>query len=145
MTRHPSVPADQTGWIPLGTATTDTAMLAFVDPAFAGLLGDLWASRYLDEDGDPLPRDNDAPEPEHEIIEFEEMDLGDEGDQAVLISTHSDGGWIVEGRLGDMYGEGRMVLMEVRVRVWYCGCSCHEDSDEPPACTGDCHDEDPAA
>ena len=85
---HPSVPDNQTGWVTLGTITTDTAMLAMVAPEMAGLLSDTWTPRYLGEDGQPLPPADEMPE--HELIEFEELQLGDEGDRAVLLAAAHD-------------------------------------------------------
>ena len=146
MPRHPSVPDNQTGWIRLGIATTDTALLAIVGPEMAGVLSDTWLPRYLGEDGEPLERPPGQLPPEHESVEFEELELGDEGDRAVLLSVHADGGYIIEGRFGDFYGEGHMTLLEVRIRIWACCCACHDGQDEGQtyACAGDCHDADPA-
>ena len=142
MPRHPSVPDNQTGWIRLDAVTTDTAMIAIVAPESAGSLGDDWTARYLDEDGEPLERPA-GPPPEHEVVEFEELEAGDE--RAVLVTTLADGGYIVEGRFGDVYGEGHMTLLEVRIRIWGCCCTCHDsDPDGGATCDGDCHDEDPS-
>ena len=138
MPRHPSVPGNLTEWIHLGVVSTDTAMFAIVAPEMAGILGDQWTSRYLDEDGEPREPDHQA---EHELVQFEEMPVGDE-DTAVLFATGSDGGYAVEGRFGEMYGDGHMSLIEVRLRIWGCGCTCH-DEDPGNTCDGDCHDEDP--
>lgn len=143
MPRHPSVPANQTGWVKLGVVGTDTALIAIVAPEVAGILGDEWGSRYLDEDGEPLPP-ADGPAPEHELVEFEEFPIGDDDDHAVLFTTHADGGYLVEGRFGDVMDNGRAELLEVRIRLWYCECTCHDDADEPPECQGTCHDADPA-
>jgi hypothetical protein len=140
MPRHPSVPENLTGWIHLGVASTDTAMFAIVAPELAGILGDEWASRYVGDDGEPLPEP--AGPAEHELVEFEEIPVGDQ-DHAVLFATGSDGGYLVEGRFGEMYGDGHMSLTEVRIRVWGCACTCHEEDPEN-TCDGDCHDEDPA-
>ncbi|HEY1324730.1 MAG TPA: hypothetical protein VGF32_31015 [Streptosporangiaceae bacterium] len=140
---HPSVPADQTGWIKLGIVSTDTAMLAIVAPEVAGCLGDDWTARYLGEDGEPLERPPGAPPPEHEMVEFEELGVGDQ-DTAVLFATRCDGGYLVEGRFGNADGGGQMSLMEVRIRIWYCLCDCHDD--DPPEenrCDGSCHETGP--
>jgi hypothetical protein len=145
MTRHPSVPDNQTGWVRLGVVTTDTALLAIVGPEMAGVLSDTWLPRYIGEDGEPLERPPGQLPPEHESVEFEELELGDEGDRAVLLDVHADGGYIIEGRFGDVYGEGHMTLLEVRIRIWGCCCTCHDsDSDGGARCDGDCHDEDPS-
>jgi hypothetical protein len=140
VTRHPSVPDNLTGWVQLGVVSTDTAMLAIVAPEMAGILSDEWNARYIGEDGKALPRP--ASPPEHELVEFEEMPVGDV-DRAVLFATHNDGGWLVEGRFGDIYGG--MSLTEVRIRIWACECTCHDSQDpqQHVACEGDCHDEDP--
>jgi hypothetical protein len=143
MPRHPSVPGSLTGWVHLGAADTDTAMFAIVAPELAGILGDEWTARYLDEDGEERPRDLDAGPELHELVEFEEILVGDQGDRAVLITTHSDGGYPVEGRFGDIYGDGHMSLIEVRLRIWVCECSCHGSTGRIDTCDGDCHDEDP--
>jgi hypothetical protein len=37
-----------------------------------------------------------------------------------------------------------MELTEVRIRIWGCGCTCH-DEDPENTCDADCHDEDPPA
>jgi hypothetical protein len=141
MPRHHSVPDNQTGWIRLGTVSTDTAMFAIVAPEMAGVLGDDWTARYLGEDGEPLPPP--ARPSEHELVEFEELDVGD--DKAVLFTTHCDGGYLVEGRFGDIYGGGHMSLTEVRIRIWVCECTCHDsEPDGGATCDGDCHDEDPS-
>ena len=89
--------------------------------------------------GEPLPEP--AETPEHELVEFEEIPVGDQ-DHAVLFTTGSDGGYLVDGRFGELYGDGHMSLTEVRIRIWGCACTCH-DSDPENACDGDCHDEDP--
>jgi hypothetical protein len=142
MPRHPSVPENLTEWVHLGVVSTDTAMFAIVAPELAGILGDEWTSRYLDEDGEIRePAGPAEPEPEHELVEFEEIPVCDQ-DHAVLFTTHSDGGYLVEGRFGEMYGDGDMSLTEVRIRIWGCDCSCH-DGDPENTCDGDCHDEDP--
>jgi hypothetical protein len=140
MPRHPSVPGNQTGWIHLGTVTTDTAMFAIVAPELARILGEEWTTRYLGEDGEPLP-DPDTP-PEHELVEFEEVPVGDQ-DHAVLFTTHIDGGYIVEGKFGE-HAPGSPELIEVRMRLWACDCTCHDLDDTDLFCDGDCHDEDPA-
>lgn len=130
MPRHNSVPDNQTGWIHLGTVTTDTAELAIVAPEIAAVLGDEWCSvaAYI---------------PNEELVEFEQVNVGDEGDTALLFHTYSDGGYLVEGRFGDE-GGGHMRLMEVRIRIWWCGCSCHgSEPDGENTCDGGCHDEDP--
>lgn len=134
MPRHPSVPDNQTGWIPLGTATTDTAMFAIVAPEMAGVLGDDWTARYIGQDGEPLPEPVETPE--HELVQFEELEVGDH-DTAVLFATHIDGGYIVEGKFSGAE------LIEVRMRLWACDCSCHDSDDGDLTCDGDCHDEDP--
>jgi hypothetical protein len=135
---HPSVPQNVTGWMRLGVVDTDTAMFAIVTPELAAILGDEWTSRYLDEDG----QSREQTDPEHEMVQFEEMPVGDHDDSAFLFATGSDGGYAVEGRFGDPYGDGSMELIEVRIRIWGCGCTCH-DSDLDNTCDGDCHDEDP--
>ncbi len=103
---------------------------------------DDWTARYLGDDGEPLER-APGPPPEHEMVEFEELEAG--GERAVLVNVHADGGYIIEGRFGDVYGEGQMTLLEVRIRIWACCCTCHDGQDEAQtyACTGDCHDADP--
>ena len=64
---------------------------------------------------------------------------------AVLVTTHSDGGYIIEGRFGDIFGGGHMSLLEVRIRIWACCCACHDqDEDQRYDCDGGCHDADPA-
>jgi hypothetical protein len=140
MPRHPSVPENLTGWIHLGVVSTDTAMFAIVAPELAGILGDDWASRYVGPDGEPLP--TPAEPPEHELVQFEEIPVGDQ-DHAVLFATGSDGGYLVQGRFAD-YGDGGAELAEVRIRLWGCGCACHAQDPEN-TCDGDCHDEDPPA
>lgn len=137
MPRHPSVPASQTGWVPLGTVSTDTAMIAIVAPELAATLGDQWTARYLDDDGEPR---EPGPAQEHDLIEFEEVPVGDQ-DHAVLLAVHCDGGYLVEGKFADTPGGGAE-LTEVRIRLWACTCTCH-DSDAEPTCEGDCHDDDP--
>jgi hypothetical protein len=107
----------------------------------AGSLGDQWTGRYLDEDGQPLQR----PEPSglRDVFEFEEFEAGD--DRAVLVATHADGGYIVEGRFGNIYSKDHMSLMEVRIHIWCCECTCHDsDPDGGARCDGDCHDADPS-
>lgn len=80
MPSRPSVPDNQTGWILLGIATTETGLLAIVAPGNAGSLGDDWTSSHIGEDAEGLP------EPaEHELPEFQE--LVSEGDSAVLFSS----------------------------------------------------------
>jgi hypothetical protein len=139
MPRHPSVPSDQTGWVRLGVVDTDTATIAIVAPELAASLGDEWTGRYLDENGEPLETPND------DTGEFEELEYGENGDRSVLFTTHCDGGYLVEGRFGDMYGDDHLCLMEVRIRIWYCQCTCHDqDEDARSRCAGDCHDADPA-
>jgi hypothetical protein len=139
MPRHPSVPDDQTGWVRLGVVTTDAATIAIVGAEMAASLGDEWLGRYLGDDGKPLEI------PKDDMGEFEEFEAGDDGDRAVMFTTHSDGGYVVEGRFGDLYGDDHLCLMEVRIRIWGCLCTCHDG--EPArenTCDGDCHDEDPA-
>jgi hypothetical protein len=138
MPQHSSVPKNLTGWIRLGVVTTDTATFAIVGAELAGILGDDWSARYVDEDGEPLPDSEVRDEP----VEFEEVPVGDQ-DRAVLFTTHSDGGYLVEGRFGEMYGDGHMSLTEVRIRIWGCECTCHEADPENNTCDGSCHDEDP--
>jgi len=140
MPRHPSVPANRTGWVHLGAVDTDTAMFAIVAPELAGILGDEWTARYLDEDGEALPAPDETPE--HELVEFEEIEV-DGQDRAVLFTTHADGGYPVEGRFADL-GGGHMSLTEVRIRIWVCECTCHGSTGRVDTCEGDCHDEDPA-
>jgi hypothetical protein len=137
MPRHPSVPQNLTGWIHLGAVTTDTAMFAIVAPELAVILGDDWTSRYLDEDGQP----RESTDPEHEMVQFEEMPVGDQ-DSAFLFATGSDGAYAIEGRFGDIYGDGSIDLLEVRIRIWGCECTCHQDHPDN-TCDGDCHDSDP--
>jgi hypothetical protein len=137
MPRHPSVPENLTGWVHLAVVSTDTAMFAIVAPELAAILGDQWTSRYLDEDGQP----REQTDPEHEMVQFEEVPVG-EIDKAFLFATGSDGGYAVDGRFGDMYGDGSVDLIEVRIRIWGCGCTCHE-TDPENTCDGDCHDDDP--
>jgi hypothetical protein len=134
MPRHPSVPGNQTGWIRLGIATTETGLLAIVSPENAGSLGDDWTSRHIGEDVEEL-----SEHAEHELPEFQE--LVSEGDSAVLFSTHEDGGYFVEGRFGDFMGG--TTLIEVRLRLWACGCRCHDGEPAEVKCEGDCHDDDP--
>jgi hypothetical protein len=137
MPRHPSVPENLTDWIHLGVVSTDTAMFAIVAPELAAELGDDWTSRYVGKDGQPREQAN----PEHEMVQFEEVPVGDQ-DSAFLFATGSDGGYVVEGRFGDIPGTGSADLVEVRIRIWGCGCSCH-DGDPENTCDGGCHDEDP--
>lgn len=138
--RHPSVPDNQTAWLRLGAVTTDTALIAIVAPEMAGSLGDEWTGRYLGEDGEPLQ--DPATTELHDVAEFEEFEAGDT--RAVLVATHADGGYVVEGRFGEVYGGGHMSLMEVRIRIWCCECTCHDsDPDGGATCDGDCHDADP--
>jgi hypothetical protein len=138
MPRHPSVPADQTGWVHLGVVDTDTATITIVAPELAASLGDEWTGRYIDEDGEPLKN------PKDDLAEFEELEYGENGDRAVLFTTHADGGYVIEGRFGDLYGDNHLCLMEVRIRIWSCLCTCHDqDQDAALACEGDCHDADP--
>ena len=106
--------------VELGTVTTDTAMLAIVGPEMAGVLSDQWTARYLDADGEPLS--HDGPPELHELVEFEELELGDEGDRAVLVATSVDGGYVVEGRFAD----GHMNLVEIRVSICDYLCGCHD-------------------
>jgi hypothetical protein len=141
MPRHPSVPDNRTEWVHLGAVDTDTAMFAIVAPELAGILGDEWTARYLDEDGEARPRDPDA-EPElHELVEFEEVEIDDDQDRAVLFTTHADGAYPVEGRFADI--GGHMSLTEVRIRIWVCECTCHGSTGRVDTCEGDCHDADP--
>ena len=140
MTRHPSVPENLTRWVHIGVVSTGTAMFAIVAPELAGVLGDEWTSRYLDENGELLPQPDETPE--HELVQFEDVPVGDEGDSAVLFTTGSDGDYLIEGRFGDIYGDGHMSLTEVRIRIWGCGCTCHH-GDPENMCEGDCHDSDP--
>jgi hypothetical protein len=136
MPRHPSVP-DHLGWICLGKVTTDTAQLAIVGPEMAGVLSDQWTSHYLDEDGQPRDLPVDTPGPTGEI------EVGDEGDLAVLADVFADGTYIVEGRMADA-GDGAE-LREIRIRLWICECTCHGDEDPTDhLCEGDCHDANPA-
>jgi hypothetical protein len=111
-------------------------MFAIVTPEMSGVLCDKWMARYLGEDGAPLETPQDA-----DAGSFEEVEVGD--DRAVLVATGSDGGYAVEGRFGDTYGDGHMSLTEVRIRIWGCACSCH-DEDPENTCEGDCHDADPS-
>jgi hypothetical protein len=140
MPRHPSTPDNQSGWIHLGAASTETGLLAVVAPEIAAVLGGEWTARYLDDDGNPLPEP--AEPPRHELVEYEEIETGDDH-VAVLVATHADGAWKVDGKFADCPGGGRE-LIEVRIMLWGCECTCH---DEQPAelntCPGDCHDEDP--
>jgi hypothetical protein len=139
VTRHPSVPGNQTGWVHLGNVSTDTATITIVAPEMAGSLGDQWTGRYLDEDGEPLEI------PKDDMGEFEELEASEGGDTAVLFTTHADGFYAVEGRFGDMYGEDHLCLMEVRIRIWYCLCTCHDGQDpDHNRCDGSCHDADPS-
>jgi hypothetical protein len=134
--RHPSVP-NAIGWILLGRVTTDTGALAIVGPEMAGLFGDQWTARWLDEHGELLQ----TPHPD-ELSEGE-IPVGVDGDLAVLASVFADGTYIVEGRMADA-GDGAE-LCEIRIRLWICECTCHGEED--PAghlCEGDCHDQDPA-
>lgn len=145
----PLPPGEQTGWIRLGIASTETGMLAIVAPECAGILGDDWIARYVGEDGELLPEPS-AP-PEHELLQFEELELvGEEDTTAVLITVAADGGYLVEGRFGDPMGDGSAELTEIRIRLWACGCECHDGQGDDAAivcdgdCHGDCQDDDPA-
>jgi hypothetical protein len=139
MPRHPSVPAGVTPWVHLGVVSTDTAMFAIVAPELAGILGDEWTARYLGDDGEQLPAPDETPE--HELVEFEEIVVGDH-DTAVLFTTHADAGYPVEGRFADD-GDGHMSLAEIRVRIVVCECTCHGETGRVDTCEGDCHDADP--
>lgn len=135
MPRHPSVP-DHIGWIHLGNVTTETGLLAIIDPAMAGLFGDQWTSRYIGQDGEPLPVNPD------EALDDGETEVGDEGDTAVTVHVAVDGAWIVEGRMADQGDSAQ--LSEIRIRLWGCECTCHEGEDPTEhLCEGDCHDADP--
>jgi hypothetical protein len=136
MPRHPSVPA-HLGWICLGRVTTDTAALAIVGPEVARQFGEQWTARLLDENGELLDP------PREDALDEGEIEVGDDGDLAVLAGVFADGTYIVEGRMADS-GDGAE-LREIRIRLWICECACHGDED--PAehlCEGDCHDADPA-
>jgi len=138
MPRHPSKPS-QTGWVRIGDVTTDTGMLAIVAPEVAGDLSDTWTARYLDDNGEPLP-DLGGPA-EHDLTEFEELQLGD--DTAILFATRIDGAYAVEARFIDT--DGATELTEIRIRLWGCLCTCHGDGqdDGVTLCEGDCHNDDP--
>jgi hypothetical protein len=119
-------------------------MIAVVAPEMAGLLGDEWTARYTDEDGEPGEPGPQAGEElaEHDLVEFEEVEVGDT-DSAVLIATHMDAGFPVEGRFSEDPSDGSMTLIQVRIRLWVCECTCHPSTGRIDTCEGDCHDADP--
>ena len=128
---HPSTPAQQTGWVKLGVVSTDTAGFAIVAPEIAAILGDDWCAKVEHETSEDL-------------VQFEQVNVG-EHDTAVLFSTGSDGGYLVQGRFGSIYGDDDASLIEVRIRIWWCECTCHEHEEDDDNCDGSCHDADPAS
>ena len=61
----------------------------------------------------------------------------------MLFTTHSTAAsW---SRAASAGSGGSMELIEVRIRIWGCGCTCHDSQlPEMNTCDGDCHDADPA-
>ena len=129
------VPADQTGWVRLGMISTRAGTLAIVDAEQAHALGDDWDSRIRQAN-----QTLDHGQRSDVLITnraTEQVDLG--GKSAMYVRVEQFG-HPVEGRFGDVYGDGHMLLIEVRIRLWSCTCVCHEDQDidEADACDGHC-------
>jgi hypothetical protein len=109
-------------WVKLGQASTDTAMLAIVDPCQADNLHRYWHGVYLPDICNPFKRQVRRPQ-FHEVKVDPRPDywLGD----AVLFETFCDGGYDVEARFCDVYGDGHMSICELRIRV-----HSHDDDDD---------------
>jgi hypothetical protein len=133
------VPADQTGWVRLGTISTRAGTLAIVDAEQANELGADWDNRVK-----ASWNTTDRQEQEELVITNRQWQQITAGGESALYFSVEQFGHPVEGRFGDVYGTGHMSLIEIRVRLWTCACVCHEeqDIDEADACDGTCcHDD----
>jgi hypothetical protein len=142
------VPADQTGWVRLGTVSAPNCPIAIVSAFGAAEVATKW-DRRVEASWNTLDRQE-----QEELLltgsqQTEEIEVSYpwqgvvSKDDAILFSTDCPAVYPVEGRFGDIYGTGHMVLIEIRVRMWSCMCVCHDDQDidERDACDGHCcHD-----
>lgn len=121
-TRSP-VPADDE-WVELGYVDTNVATIAVVNPLFAGALADHW-EQYVDQ----LRPGNRAPLYREVPLETVWERKGDGWDDtargpfvdvspAVIVDTPSNGYYKVDGRFADVYDDGHLALVELRIVLW---------------------------
>jgi|SRR5215207_4510506 len=130
-------------WQTIGMVTTDTASLVIADPGASATLARAWHERV------GRMRDPDCPgcltpgckcEPMHN---FEELKLTGDAElshpwveargteHALVLDTGGDGGWHVDARFCDYYGDGHLSVCEVRIRL-----HGHDEDDPDREATG---------
>jgi len=108
-------------WTTLGTVSTGNGTLAIVPPYFGTGLAEFWQRRLRDEN--PAPAVFEEIELRQRTIRHDLLDY-DDAESCLLFYTPGNGAWNVEGRFEDVYDEGRVRLVEVRIRLF-------EDEDLP--------------
>jgi len=95
--RRAAVPPSE--WTEIGTVTTDSGVLALLDPGMFGPAADVWAEQLADSG----------------LVNFGQLAL-DPPDAGVLVCTQADGTWAVHARFcADP--DGGLAVCEVRVRL----------------------------
>jgi len=124
-------------WQTIGMVTTDTAALVIGDPGASATLARAWhesVGRMRDPDCRGCrvtPGCKCEP-----MGNFEELELRGEPERthpwveargtehALVVDTGGDGGWHVEARFCDLYGDGHLSVCELRIRLHY-----HDEDD----------------
>jgi hypothetical protein len=107
------------GWVRLGTVTTGNGMLAIVPPYYAATLGEHWNERLERVPMYRVPDDQAEGVTLHQVT-FARKEGGAlrdyaDAETAMLINTPGNGGFDVLGRYRDLYGDGYLSLVEVRI------------------------------
>ena len=116
-------PQALTDWQKLGTITTSNGLFALVAPYYATTLGKWWNDVFLPENDARRRGELPRTQPAFEEVQLEQITTsvtnpgGYRDIETALLFQCDNGGYDVEGRFCDIYGDGHMSLCEVRIRL----------------------------
>ena len=120
-----SEPLSVTDWQKLGTITTSNGMLALVAPYYANTLGRWWNDVFLAENEARRRGELPRTRPSFQGVKLEQVttsvtnpDGYRDTETAVLVDC-DNGGYAVEARFCDLYGDGHMSICDLRIRLHY--------------------------
>lgn len=131
--------ADEDAWVDLGEVGTDVATVAVVCPLYSSALSRWWDRYVIGELVESTRSEPDTGPAYRELALSTSWSLGPDGPTgpltskatAVLFNAPGNGAYRVQGRFEDVYVDGHLQLVEVRVLLHEDWDGQDEEADEP--------------
>jgi hypothetical protein len=124
-------------WKRIGMITTGNGMFAIVPPYYGSSLRKWWNHDYLPKLEEERQGLRPRLRPQFEEVELQQVTTSVtkpkgylDSESALVFQVESNGGYDVDARFCDPYGDGHMSICELRIRVH---AHLEDDDEETPA------------